>query len=56
MSAISDSIEKFILSLLEEDDAIELQRNELAHYFSWRALADKLCTCNPLQSGQRLCH
>lgn len=34
MSAISDSIEKFILSLLEEDDAIELQRNELAHYFS----------------------
>ena len=34
MSAISDSIEKFILSLLEEEDAIELQRNELAHYFS----------------------
>ena len=34
MSAISDSIEKFILTLLEEDDAIELQRNELAHYFS----------------------
>ena len=34
MSAISDSIEKFILTLLGEDDAIELQRNELAHYFS----------------------
>ena len=34
MSAISDSIEKFILTLLEEDDAIELQRNERAHYFS----------------------
>ena len=34
MSAISDSIEKFILSLLEEEDTIELQRNELAHYFS----------------------
>ena len=34
MSAISGSIEKFILSLLEEEDTIELQRNVLAHYFS----------------------
>lgn len=34
MSAISDSIEEFILSLLEEENTIELQRNELAHYFS----------------------
>lgn len=56
MSAISDSIEKFILTLLGEDDAIELQRNELAHYFSWRALANQLCAGYPLQSGQRLCN
>lgn len=31
---ISDSIEDFIKSLFEEDDFIEIQRNELAEYFN----------------------
>lgn len=31
---ISDSIEEFIKSLFEEDDFIEIQRNELAEYFN----------------------
>ena len=35
MAILSDSIEQFIKSLLEEyDEMIELQRNELANYFS----------------------
>ena len=35
MAILSDSIEQFIKSLLEEyDEMIELQRNELADYFS----------------------
>ena len=34
MSIISDSIEKFILNMLDKDDLIELQRNELAQYFA----------------------
>ena len=34
MANISDSIEKFILSFLDEgDDSVQLSRNELAHYF-----------------------
>ncbi len=34
MSGISDNIERFILSLLsDQDEAIELQRNELAQHF-----------------------
>ena len=31
---ISDNIEEFIKSLFEEDDFIEIQRNELAEYFN----------------------
>lgn len=31
---ISDSIEEFIKSLFEEEDFIEIQRNELAEYFN----------------------
>ncbi len=31
---ISDSIEDFIKNLFEEDDFIEIQRNELAEYFN----------------------
>lgn len=35
MSALCNSIEAFIKSLMtENDDALELQRNELAHYFN----------------------
>lgn len=33
MAGISDNIEQFINSLLQECDGIELQRNELAQYF-----------------------
>lgn len=34
MSALSNSIEQFIKSMMtDEDDALELQRNELAQYF-----------------------
>lgn len=31
---ISDSIEEFIKSLFEEEDFVEIQRNELAEYFN----------------------
>ena len=34
MSAISDTIEHFILELMGEDQNVEIQRNELAEYFS----------------------
>lgn len=33
MSAVSDSIESFIMELLSESNDIELRRNELAQYF-----------------------
>lgn len=33
MAALSDSIERFIKELLQEDTRIELKRNELAQYF-----------------------
>ncbi|MBS6475651.1 MAG: CtsR family transcriptional regulator [Clostridiales bacterium] len=34
MSAISDTIERFILELMGDDKNVEIQRNELAEYFS----------------------
>ena len=35
MAVLSDSIEQFIKSLMDEyDEMIEIQRNELADYFS----------------------
>lgn len=33
MAAVSDSIEAFIISLLEDEGVVELRRNELAQYF-----------------------
>ncbi len=33
MSAVSDSIERFIIELLSESNDIELRRNQLAQYF-----------------------
>lgn len=33
MAALSDSIERFIKELMDEDSLIELKRNELAQYF-----------------------
>lgn len=33
MSGVSDGIARFILSLLEDQDGVELRRNELAQYF-----------------------
>lgn len=44
MAILSDSIEQFIKSLMDDyDEIIEIQRNELADYFSWRAFANQLC-------------
>lgn len=34
MSAVSDAIEQFIIEMLSDSQAVELQRNELAQYFS----------------------
>ena len=34
MSAVSDAIEQFIIDMLSDSPAVELQRNELAQYFS----------------------
>lgn len=34
MAILSDDIERFIISLIDDDGRIELQRNELAQYFS----------------------
>lgn len=34
MSLVSDTIERFIVDMLGEDNAVELRRNELAQYFN----------------------
>lgn len=34
LAALSDDIEFFIKSMLEDDNSVDLQRNELAHHFS----------------------
>lgn len=47
MRLLSDSIEDFIKALMEDEQdqqqAIELRRNELAEHFQWRATQIIMC-------------
>lgn len=59
MRLLSDSIEDFIKALMEDEQdqqqAIELRRNELAEHFQWRAIPDQLCAGHALHARSWLC-
>lgn len=59
MRLLSDSIEDFIKALMEDEQdqqqAIELRRNELAEHFQCCAIPDQLCSGHALHARSWLC-